>query len=85
MNIRETHKNYKEWGIPARQAPLSVGFPRQEYWSRLPFPSAGDLPDPGMEPMSPALQVDSLPLSHLGGALVIPKPGPCVLCYFIWY
>ena len=65
--------------------PLSTGFPRQEYWSGLPFPSAGDLPDPGMEPMSPALQADSLPLSHLGGALVIPKPGPCVLCYFIWY
>jgi len=39
----------------ARQAPLSVGFPRQEYWSGLPFPSPGDLPDPGTEPTSPAL------------------------------
>ena len=38
----------------AHQAPLSMGFPRQEYWSGLPFPSAGDLPDPGIEPMSPA-------------------------------
>ena len=38
----------------ARQAPLSVGFPRQEYRSGLPFPSLGDLPDPGMEPTSPA-------------------------------
>ena len=34
--------------------PLSTGFPRQEYWNRLPFPSAGDLPDPGIEPTSPA-------------------------------
>ena len=47
------------WTI-AHQAPLSMGFPRQEYWSRLPFPSPEDLPDPGIEPASPALQVDSL-------------------------
>ena len=40
-----------QWTI-ARQAPLSMGFPRQEYWSGLPFPPAGDLPDPGMEPTS---------------------------------
>ena len=39
----------------ARQAPLSVGFPRQESWSGLPFPSPGDLTDPGIEPRSPAL------------------------------
>ena len=37
------------------------GFSRQEYWSGLPFPSPGDLPDPGIEPRSPALQADSLP------------------------
>ena len=37
-----------------------MGFPRQEYWSGLPFPSPGDLPDPGIEPKSPTLQVDSL-------------------------
>ena len=42
------------WTV-ARQAPLSMGFPRQEYWSGLPFPSPGDLLDPGMEPTSPAL------------------------------
>ena len=51
------------------QAPLPIVFPRQEYWSELPFPSPGDLPDQGMEPMwpiSPALQADSLPLSHWG-------------------
>ena len=44
----------------ASQAPLSVGFSRQEYWSGLPFLSPGDLPDPGIEPRSPALQEDSL-------------------------
>ena len=49
----------------AHQTPLSMGFPRQEYWSGLPFPSPRDIPDSGMEPVSPALQVDSLPLSHL--------------------
>ena len=43
------------------QAPLSMGFSRQEYWSALPFPSPGDLPDPGIEPGSPALDADSLP------------------------
>ena len=48
----------------AHQAPLSMGFPRQEHWSGLPFPSLGDLPDPKIEPASPALQADSLPLSH---------------------
>ena len=42
------------WTV-AHQAPLSIGFPRQEHWSELPFPSPGDLPDPGIEPRSPAL------------------------------
>ena len=42
-------------------APLSMGFSRQEYWSGLPFPSPGDLPDPGIKPWSPALQTDALP------------------------
>ena len=54
----------------ACQAPLSVGFPRQEYWSRLPFPSPGDLPNPGIKPKSPApllhWQAVSLPRSHEG-------------------
>ena len=48
------------WTV-AYQAPLSVGFSRQEYWSGLPFPSPGDLPNPGIEPGSPALQADALP------------------------
>ena len=47
------------WTV-AHQAPLSMGFSRQEYWSGLPFPSPGDLPDPGIEPRSPALQVVAL-------------------------
>ena len=45
----------------AHQAPLSMGFSRQEYWSRLPFPSPGDLPNLGIEPGSPASQADALP------------------------
>ena len=43
------------------KAPLSMGFSRQEYWSGLPFPSPGDLPDPGIESWSLALQTDALP------------------------
>ena len=48
------------WTV-AHQAPLSTGFSRQEYWSGLPFSSPGNLPDPGIEPRSPALQADALP------------------------
>ena len=53
----------------AHQAPLSMGFSRQEYWSGLPFSYSRDLPDPGIEPLSPTaptLQAESLPLSHQG-------------------
>ena len=50
----------------AHQAPLSMGFSRQGYWSGLPFLSPGDLPDPGIEPGSPALQADSLPFELQG-------------------
>ena len=49
----------------ARQAPLSMGFSRQEYWSALPFPSPGDRPEPG-KPGSPALQADALPCEPPG-------------------
>ena len=52
------------WTV-ACHTPLSMGFSRQEYWSGLPCPPRGDLPDPGIEPSSPALQADSLPLNHL--------------------
>ena len=48
------------WTV-AHQAPLSMEFSRQEYWSGLPFSSPGDLSDPGIEPSSPVLQADSLP------------------------
>ena len=53
------------WTV-ACQVPLSIGFYRQEYWSELPFPSPGDLPNPGIEPRSPALQADSLPAELQG-------------------
>ena len=48
------------WTV-ANQAPLSMEFSRHGYWSGLPFPSPGDLPDPGIKPGSPELQADSLP------------------------
>ena len=57
------------------QAPLSMGFSRQEYWSGLPFSSPGDLSDSGIKPASPAWQADSLPLSHLGS----PSLSSCLL------
>ena len=47
------------WTV-AHQAPPSMGFSRQEHWRGLPFPSPGDLPDPGIEPRSPALQAEAL-------------------------
>ena len=56
-------------GTVALQAPLSMGFSRQGYWSGLPCPPPGDLPDPGtksVSAVSPELQADSLPLSHRG-------------------
>ena len=53
------------WTV-ACQALLSMGFPRQEYWSGLPVPSPRSLPDPGTKPRSPALQADSLPTKPPG-------------------
>ena len=50
-------------------AALSVEFPRQEFWNGLPFPFPGGLPNPGIGPVPPAWQADSLPLSHLGNPL----------------
>ena len=65
------------WTV-AHQAPLSMGFSRQEYWSGLPCPPPGDLPNPGIKPASPATsvsQVGSLPLSHQGSPNnCIPSP-----------
>ena len=65
----------------AHQAPLPMGFSRQEYWRGLPCPPPGDLPDPGIElasPASPSLQADSLPLSHGGSRRM------CVGCIYIY-
>ena len=53
------------WTV-VHQASPSMGFSRQEYWNRLPFPSPGDLPNPGSKPGSPALQADALPSEPLG-------------------
>ena len=57
------------WTV-AYQAPPSMGFSRQEYWSGLPFPSPGDLPDPGIKPGSPAFQADALKSEPLGKHIV---------------
>ena len=55
----------------ADQAPLSMGFSRQQYWSGLPFPFSEDLPDPEIKPRSPALQVDSLPFELQGSPIIM--------------
>ena len=55
------------WNV-AYQAPMSMGFPRQEHWSGLPCPLPVDLPDSGTDPQSPALWAGSLPLKHQGSA-----------------
>ena len=60
------------WTV-AHQASLSMGFSRQEYWSGLPFPSPGGLPDPGIEPRSPALQLDALPSEPPGKSITYIK------------
>ena len=64
------------WTV-ACQAPLSMEFSRQEYWSGLPFPPPGDLPDPGIEPGAPALQVASLPFEPPGKRLHLLRSAPC--------
>ena len=69
MNTQSLSHIFAASWTAARQAPLSMGFFRQEYRSGLPFPSPGDLPDPRIQPLptvSPALQVDSLPAQHWG-------------------
>ena len=71
------------WSV-AHQAPPSMGFSRQEYWSGLPFPSPGDLPDPGIEPRSPTLQADALTSEPPGKphpkAKLVPKKRSLVVC-----
>ena len=67
VSIRKRRKRSRENEVAQlcptlrpQQAPPSIGFSRQEYWSGLPFPSPGDLPDPGIESRSPALEADTL-------------------------
>ena len=60
LPVKSSSLQLHAWTV-AHQAPLSMGFSRQEYWSGLPFPSPGDLPNPRTKPRSPALQEDSLP------------------------
>ena len=79
--------------IIANEAPLSMGFFRQEYWRGLPSSSPGDLPNPGIKPSSPSLWADSLPLSHQGSprtgysrqmpilAYMVMKES-CLKCFF---
>ena len=82
------------WTV-ACQAHLSMGFPRQEYWSGLTFHSPGDLSNPGIQSTSPALQADALPQSRLGSPLnqlcfnkisFLKKCLPCLkyLCIYFW-
>ena len=71
------------WTV-AYQAPLSVRFSRQEYWSGLPFPSPGDLPDPGIEPGFPALEADALTSEPPGKPKetnVVLKHITTIICY----
>ena len=61
------------WTV-SHQAPLAMGFPRQEYWSGLPFPTLGDLPDPGIEPASPVSS------ALAGGFFTTEPPGKTCIC-----
>ena len=67
------------WTV-AYQAPPSMGVSREEYWSGLPFPSPGDLPYPGMEPRSPALQADALLPEPPGKPILPQKEDASVRC-----
>ena len=66
MTVAQSCPDFASLGTAADQAPLSMEFSRQGYWSGLPYPSSGDLPDPGIEPGSPTLQADSLLSEALG-------------------
>ena len=68
LSLSVVSNSASPWTV-AHQAPLSMGFSRQEYWSGLPFPSPEDLPDPGIESRSPALQADSLSYELQGNSL----------------
>ena len=70
----KSHSRVQHFATPwtvARQAPLSLVFSRQEYWSGLPFPSPEDLPNPGIKPGSPALQADALSSEPPGKPVIL--------------
>ena len=67
----------------AQEAPVSIRFPRQEYWNELSFPSPRDLPDPGIKSVSPAWQVDPLPLTHQGSPWNFFEKTDFYTCYFL--
>ena len=69
------------WTV-ARQAPLSMGFPRHEYWNGLPFPPLGDLPDLGIEPTSPALAGQIFTSEPPGKPAIKTKQNPNFLNFF---
>ena len=69
----------RPWTV-AYKAPLPMEFSRQEYWSGLPCPPPGDLPNPGIEPRSPVLQTDSLPSDHQGSPVFILSEFSVELC-----
>ena len=72
-SLSHVHLFVTPW-TAACQAPLSMLFSQQEFWSGVPFPTPEDLPNPGIELTSlapPELQVDSLPLYHLGSAILL--------------
>ena len=72
-NIVKSLSRVRLFAIPwtvAYQAPQSMGFSRQEYWSGLPFPSPGDLPDPGIESRSPACRQTLYHLSYQGSRIM---------------
>ena len=76
------------WTV-AHQASLSVGFPRQEHWTGLPFPSLGDLPDSGIEPMFPVLagglfttEPPRQPIKNLGPIVLEEQEVPSIITYF---
>ena len=70
------------WTV-AYQAPPSMGFSRQDYWSGMPFPPPGDLPNSGIEPKFPSLQADSLPSETLGKPVGVgPKCAGNTSCFW---